>query len=209
MGFRPFVGSVHLNRFDPSWVRPRRGLEFWPLLGPSMSWTWVLILGPSTSGIFKFFTFTESVHFVNYGLDPWWVRPLCGLVLTLRWVHPFCGLFEVFHSLGPSTLWTGVLTLGGVRPLCGLVQVCDPGWVRPLCGLGSWPLVESVHFVDLYNFVTLVGPVHFVDWGLDPWWSSSTLWICIGLWPWLGPSTLWTEVLTLGGVRPLMVVIFY
>ena len=21
MGFRPFVGSVHLNRFDPSWVR--------------------------------------------------------------------------------------------------------------------------------------------------------------------------------------------
>ena len=31
MGFRPFVGSVHLNRFDPSWVRllwvrPLRGL---------------------------------------------------------------------------------------------------------------------------------------------------------------------------------------
>ena len=182
MGFRPFVGSVHLNRFDPSWVRPRRGLEFWPLLGPSMSWTWVLILGLSTLGIFKFFfTLTGSVHFVNYGLDPWWVRPLCGLVLTLRWVFPLCGLFEVFHTR----------------------------WVRPLCGLGSWPLVGSVHFADLYKFVTLVRSVHFVDWGLDPWWSSSTLWICIGLWPWLGPSTLWTEVLTLGGVRPLMVVIFY
>ena len=181
MGFKPFVGSVHLNKFDPSWVRPRRGLEFWPLLGPSMSWTWVLILGLSTLGIFKFFfTLTGSVHFVNYGLDPWWVRPLCGLVLTLRWVFPLCGLFEVFHTR----------------------------WVRPLCGLGSWPLVGSVHFADLYKFVTLVRSVHFVDWGLDPWWSPSTLWICISLWPWLGPSTLWTGVLTLGGVRPLMVVIF-
>ena len=147
--------SWDLNRFDPSWVHPGRGLEFWPLLGPSMSWTRVLILGPSTLGIFKFFTLTGSVHFVNYGLDPWWVRPLCGLVLTLRWVRPLCGLFWSFlHSLGPSTLWTGVLTLGGVRPLCEL---------------GSWPLVGSVHFVDLYKFVTLVGSVHFVDLGLDPW----------------------------------------
>ena len=142
-----------------------------------------------------------------------------------------------------------VLTFGGSVhfvdwswPLVGsvhfadFVKVCDPGRVRPLCGLWSWPLVESVHLVDLYNFVTLVGPVHFVDWGLDPWWSPSTLWICISLWPWsgpstlwigldpwwslstlwicislwpwLGPSTLWTGVLTLGGVRPLMVVIF-
>ena len=147
MGFRPFVGSVNLNRFDPSWVRPRSGLEFWPLLGPYMSWTWVLILGLSTLGIFKFFILTGSVHFVSYGLDLWWVRPLYGLVLTL----------------------------GGVRPLCGF----------------------------LWKFVTLVGSVHFVDYGLDPWWSPSTLWIYIILWPWLGPSTSWTEVLTLGGVRPL------
>ena len=34
--------------------------------------------------------------------------------------------------------------------------------------------MESVHFVDLYKFVTLVGSVHFMDWGLDPWWGSST-----------------------------------
>ena len=29
-------------------------------------------------------------------------------------------------------------------------------------------LVGSVHFVDLFKFVTLVGSVHFVDCGLDP-----------------------------------------
>ena len=167
MGFRPFAGSVHLNRFDPSWVRPRRGLEFWPLLGPSMSWTWVLILGLSTLGIFKFFTLTGSVHFVD------WSWPLLGSV----------------H-------------------FADFVKVCDPSYGRPLCGLWSWPLVESVHFVDLYKFVTLVGSVHFVDCSLDPWWGLSTLWICISLWPCLGPSTLWTGVLTLGRVRPLMVVIF-
>ena len=28
--------------------------------------------------------------------------------------------------------------------------------------------------MDLYKFVTLVGSVHFVDCGLDPWWGSST-----------------------------------
>ena len=149
MGFRPFVGSVHLNRFDPSWVRllwvrPLRGLaEVWSLLllYPSTLWTRVSILGLSTLGISMFFTLIGSVHFVNYGLDPWWVRPFCGLVLTL----------------------------GGVLLLCGLVQVWDPGGVCPLCGLGSWLLVGSVHFVELYKFETLVGSVHFVDWGLDPW----------------------------------------
>ena len=41
--------------------------------------------------------------------------------------------------------------------------------------------------MDLFKFSTLVGSVHVVDWGLDPWW---------------GPSMLWTRVLTLGGVRP-------
>ena len=43
-----------------------------------------------------FFTLTGSVHFVNYGLDPWWVRPLCGLVLTLGGVRPLCGFCESF-----------------------------------------------------------------------------------------------------------------
>ena len=28
--------------------------------------------------------------------------------------------------------------------------------------------------MDLYEFVTLVGFVHFVDCGLDPWWGPST-----------------------------------
>ena len=28
--------------------------------------------------------------------------------------------------------------------------------------------------MDLYKFVTLVGSVHFMDWGLDPWWGPST-----------------------------------
>ena len=43
---------------------------------------------------FFFFTLTGSVHFVNYGLDPWW---------------------------GLSTSRVVVLTLSGVRLLCGLV----------------------------------------------------------------------------------------
>ena len=43
---------------------------------------------------FFFFTLIGSIHFVNYGLDPWW---------------------------GPSTSWAVVLTLGGIRPLCGLI----------------------------------------------------------------------------------------
>ena len=64
-----------------------------------------------------------------------------------------------FFLLGLSILSIMVLTLGG-----------------------------SVYFVDLYKFETLVGSVHFVDWGLDHWW---------------GPSTLWIGVLTLSGVRPL------
>ena len=32
----------------------------------------------------------------------------------------------------------------------------------------------SVHFVDLFKFVTLVGSVYFVEWGFDPWWGPST-----------------------------------
>ena len=65
------MGSVHL---DPSLVR-------------------LLCVRP-LSGLCKFETLVGFVHFVDWGLDPWW---------------------------GPSTLWIGVLTLGGVRPLCGLV----------------------------------------------------------------------------------------
>ena len=44
-----------------------------------------------------------------------------------------------------------VLTLGRIRPLCGLI------------------------------ILTLVGSVHFVNGGVDPWWDPSTLWTCISL----------------------------
>ena len=53
--------------------------------------------------------------------------------------------------------------------------------------------------MDLFQFVTLVGSVHFVEWGLDPSWGSSTLWTYLSFLPLSGPSTLWTGVLTLGG----------
>ena len=110
----------------------------------------------------------------------------------------------MFALLGPSTSWTWVLTLVGSVHIVDMsfdawsihfvgsvhfVDLCkfENLVVRPLRGLWSWPLVGSVHFVDLYKFVTLVGSVHFVDWGLDPWW---------------GPSTLWTQVCDPGWVRP-------
>ena len=56
--------------------------------------------------------------------------------------------------------------------------------------------------MDLFKF-TLVGSVHFVDYGLVPSWGPSTLWIYLSFLPLSGPSTLWTMVLTLRGVRPL------
>ena len=149
-------------------------------------------------------TLVGSVHVAVLSFDPCWVRPCCGHDFWYL-VYPLWGYLSFLPLLGPSTSLAMVLTLGGSVhfvdwswPLVGsvhfgdFVKVYDPGWVRPLCGLWSWPLVESVHFVDLYKFVTLVVPVHFVDWGLDLWWSLSTLWICISLWPWSGPSTLWT-----------------
>ena len=149
------------------------------LLGPSTSWTWVL-------------TVVGSVHVVDMSFDAWSihlrdffffffnlyrVRSLCEL-----WSWPLvgsvhfvgCGLnpwwcsstlwtcISLWPWLGPSISWIGVMTLGGVRP-----------------------------FWDLYKFVTLVGSVHFVDCGLNPWWGPSTLWTCISFWPWLGLSTLW------------------
>ena len=56
--------------------------------------------------------------------------------------------------------------------------------------------------MDLFKFFTLVGSVHVVGYGLDPWWGLSTLWILKfstfvgfvhvvdwGLDPWWGPST--------------------
>ena len=54
----------------------------------------------------------------------------------------------------------------------------------------------------LYISLTLVGSVHFVEWGLDPSWGSSTLWTYLSFLPSSCPSTLWTMVLTLRGVRP-------
>ena len=35
----------------------------------------------------------------------------------------------------------------------------------------------SVHFLDLFKFFTLVRFVHVVDWGLNPSWGPSVLWI--------------------------------
>ena len=178
-----------------------------------------------------FLHFVDFVNFVSWVLDPSWdpstlwtylrffyyfiypcrVRPRCGLwfwslVGSVHFVDLFkfvtlvesihvvdCGLD---HPWGPSTLWTylsflpssglsmlwtGVLTLGGVHRLCG------------------------------FEFSTLVRSVHVVNWGLDPWWGPSTLWICICFLPLSGPSTLWTGVLTLSCVRPLygLVWVFY
>ena len=56
--------------------------------------------------------------------------------------------------------------------------------------------------MDLFKFSTLVGSVHIMDWGFDPWWGPSTLWTYFSFLPLSGPSTLYTRVLTLGGVRP-------
>ena len=74
-------------------------------------------------------------------------------------------LFDValmFALFDPSTLWTLIkfaTLVGSVHSVeCGrdpwwpsTLWTCIilwTGWVRPLCGLGSWTLVESVHFVD-------------------------------------------------------------
>ena len=80
-------------------------------LGPSILWTgfdpwW----GPSTLWTYK--------------LDPSWVRPFYGLILTLGGVHPLCRIFCGFCDHGCVRPFYGpVMTLGGVRPLCGLVKV--------------------------------------------------------------------------------------
>ena len=146
---------------------------------------WDLDLSPDPF-IWIGLTLVGSVHVVVLSFDPCWVRPCHGHEFWYL-VYPLWGYLSFLPLPGPSISWTMVLTLGGS------VHFVD--W--------SWPLVGSIHFTDLYKFVTLVGSVHFVDWDLDPWWSQSTLWICISLWPWLGPSILWTAVLTLGGVCPL------
>ena len=74
----------------------------------------------------EFFSLVGSVHVVDWGLNPPWGP------FTL-WIY-----LSFLPSSGLSTLWTGVLTLGGVHRLCG------------------------------FEFSTLVGSVHVVDWGLDP-----------------------------------------
>ena len=77
--------------------------------------------------------------------------------------------------------------------------------------------------------LTMVGSVHFVNRGVDPWWDPSTLWtykfdpgwarpLCglisltlvgsvhfvnRGVDPWWDPFTLWTYKFDLGWVRPL------
>ena len=62
---------------------------------------------------------------------------------------------------------------GWVRPLCGLESVCDPSWVHPLCGLVL--TLGGVRTLCGLISSTLVGSVHFVDCGVDPWWGPSTL----------------------------------
>ena len=131
--------------YCPCRVRPQCGLWFWSLVGSI-----------HLVDLFQFVILVGSVHVVDCGLDhPWGPSTL--------WTY-----LSFLPMSSPSTLWTVVLTLGGVRPLCGFVYVFYPCRVRPRCGLGSWPLVGSVHFMDLYMFSTLVGSVHVVDCGLDP-----------------------------------------
>ena len=86
MGFRPFMGSVHL---DPSWVcllwvRPLRGLciSLRPWWGPSTLWIGVLSLG----GV-------RPLRGLCISLRPWWgPSTLWIVVLTLGGVRPLCGL---------------------------------------------------------------------------------------------------------------------
>ena len=128
--------------------------------------------------LFKFFTLVESVHVVDWGLDPPWgpstlwtylsFLPLLGPstlwtgVLTLDGVCPLCGHICFLPLLGPSTLWTGVLILDGIRPLCGLIYVFDPCW----------------------------GPSTLWSVVFDPLWGPSTLWTCLNFRPSsLCPST--------------------
>ena len=64
--------------------------------------------GPSTLWIYLSFNLVGLVHVVDYGLDSSWGP-------STSWT---CLSFLLLS--GPSTLWIGVLTLGGVRPLCEL-----------------------------------------------------------------------------------------
>ena len=148
MEFRPFVDFVNfvgwgldiswdpstLNKFDPCRVRPCCGLWSCPFVG-SVHFV----------DLFKFFTLVGSVHVVDYGLDPSWGP-------STLWTY-----LSFLPLSGPSTLWIAVLTLCGVRSLCGFFKVFYPCWVHPHCGLESWPLMVSVHFVDLFMFLTRVG----------------------------------------------------
>ena len=123
------------------------------------------------------------------GLNPSWGP-------STLWTY--LNFFFFFTLSGPSTLWTMVLTLRGVRPLCGHLSFL------PLSGPSTlWTGVLTISGVrPLCGLFTVVESVHVVDYGLDPPWGPSTLWILIFL-PLSGPSTLWTGVLTFGGVHPL------
>ena len=136
---------------------------------------WILLCGIRPLYGLEFWSFMGSVHFVDWSLHPSWdpstlwtclsFRPLLGSS-TLWTCLSFFTLVESVHVVDwsfdpvwdPSTLWTYFY----------------PCWVCPHCGLVSWPFVGSVHFLDLFEFSTLVGFVHVVDWSLDPSWGPST-----------------------------------
>ena len=137
--FVTLVGSIH---FVDCGLDPRWGPSIlWTCLG---LWPW-LVLSILWTGLDP--PWGLSTLWICLSLWPWLgPSTLWTVVLTLRGVRPLCGLIEVFYpcrvrprcGLGswplvgsvhfvdylsflplssPSTLWTGVLTLGWVRPL--------------------------------------------------------------------------------------------
>ena len=123
------------------------------LLGPSTLWTWVSTVVGSVHVVdmYKFVTLVWSVHYVDWGHDPWW-RPSTLWTCISLW--PCLGpsiswtCISLWPWLGSSISWTGVMTLGRVRLLYGLINlwpwlgpsimwtvVLTFGGVRPLCGL--------------------------------------------------------------------------
>ena len=87
-----------------------------------------------------------------------WVRQLLThLGITIVGSVHFVDLLNSLPKLGPFASWSYVGFFPyGARPLCGLIKFLYPSWVRPHCGLSKdFPLVGSVHFVDLRRILPL------------------------------------------------------